>query len=90
MLVVKNIAKSLGNKEILHNINFCLKKGQVVALVGPNGAGKTTLMRLLCGFYKQEHGEISFDNLTIENNRTEFLKNIASRVLVKCHKKRYN
>lgn len=77
MLVVKNVAKSLGNKEILHNINFCLKKGQVVALVGPNGAGKTTLMRLLCGFYKQEHGEISFDNLTIENNRTEFLKNIA-------------
>lgn len=77
MLVVKNVVKSIGNKEILHNINFCLKKGQIVALVGPNGAGKTTLMRLLSGFYKQEKGEISFDNHTIENNRLEFLKSIA-------------
>ena len=77
MLVVKSVVKSLGNKEILHNINFCLKKGQIVALVGPNGAGKTTLMRLLSGFYKQEKGEISFDNYSIENNRQKFLENIA-------------
>lgn len=77
MLVVKNVVKTLGNREILHNINFCLKKGQIVALVGPNGAGKTTLMRLLSGFYKQEQGEILFDNLSLEDNRREFLKNIA-------------
>ena len=50
MLVVKNITKFLSGKCILHNINFCLKKGEVVALVGPNGAGKTTLMRCIMGF----------------------------------------
>ncbi len=77
MFVVKNVVKTLGNREILHNINFCLKKGQIVALVGPNGAGKTTLMRLLCGFYKQEQGEILFNDVSLENNRTKFLENIA-------------
>ena len=77
MFVVKNVIKTLGNKEILHGINFCLKKGQVVALVGPNGAGKTTLMRLLSGFYEQESGEISYNNLTIRDNRIEYLKNVA-------------
>lgn len=77
MLVVKNLNKTLGKKEILRNINFCLKNGQIVALVGPNGAGKTTLMRLICGFYKQEQGDIVFDNISLENNRTEFLRNIA-------------
>lgn len=77
MFVVKNVIKTLGNREILHGINFCLKKGQIVALVGPNGAGKTTLMRLLSGFYEQEEGEISYNNLTIRDNRIEFLKNVA-------------
>ena len=77
MLVVKNVVKTLGNREILHNVNFCLKKGQVVALVGPNGAGKTTLMRMISGFYKQETGEILLDGISVENNRIEFLKNIA-------------
>ena len=77
MFVVKNLVKTLGNREILHNINFCLRKGQIVALVGPNGAGKTTLMRLLSGFYKQEQGEILFNEISLENNRTEFLENIA-------------
>ena len=77
MLVVKNVIKTLGNRRILHGINFCLKKGEIVALVGPNGAGKTTLMRLLSGFYEQEYGEIFYNNLTISANRYEFLKNVA-------------
>jgi ABC-2 type transport system ATP-binding protein len=77
MLIVKNVIKTLGNREILNGINFCIKKGQVVALVGPNGAGKTTLMRLISGFYEQENGEISYNNLTIKKDRIEFLKNVA-------------
>ena len=58
MLVVKNIVKSLGGRIILHHINFCLQKGEIIALLGPNGAGKTTLMRCLSGFYTPDEGKI--------------------------------
>ena len=77
MFIVKNVSKSLGNKEILHNINFCLKKGQITALVGPNGAGKTTLMRCMIGFYGLSSGEVVFDNKQFLNNREKFLQDIA-------------
>ena len=77
MLVIKNVSKILGKKQILHNINFCLKKGEVIALLGPNGSGKTTLMRCIIGFYNIEEGKILFNNLEIKNNRKDFLKNIA-------------
>ena len=77
MLVIKNVSKILGKKQILHNINFCLKKGEVIALLGPNGSGKTTLMRCIIGFYNIEEGKILFNNFEIKNNRKDFLKNIA-------------
>lgn len=77
MLVVKNITKFLSGKCILHNINFCLKKGEVVALVGPNGAGKTTLMRCIMGFYEPDEGEILQGKKSLSNDRVDVLKNIA-------------
>ena len=77
MFIVKNVSKSLGNKEVLHNINFCLKKGQITALVGPNGAGKTTLMRCMIGFYDLSGGEIIFDNKRLLDDREKVLQDIA-------------
>ena len=77
MLVVKNLVKFLGERQILHNINFCLKKGEIIALLGPNGSGKTTLMRCICGFYEIDAGEIRFNGKTIENGRCEFLQDMA-------------
>lgn len=77
MLVVKNVSKILGGKTILHHINFCLKKGEIIALVGPNGAGKTTLMRCLTGFYEPDEGTVSFNNKQLNENRKEFLKGMA-------------
>lgn len=42
----------------LSNLNFTIKKGQKIALVGPNGSGKTTIIKLLCGLYDPDEGEI--------------------------------
>ena len=41
-LKVDNLSFSFGFKEILKDINFKLKKGEVVSIVGPSGGGKTT------------------------------------------------
>lgn len=43
---------------VLKNLNFTIKKGQKIAIVGPNGSGKTTIIKLLCGLYDPDEGEI--------------------------------
>ena len=43
VLNVKNISKSIDNKQIINEVSFDISKGQIVGLLGPNGAGKTTI-----------------------------------------------
>ncbi len=45
--------------DLLKNLEFDLKQGQITALVGGNGAGKTTLLYLMAGFYKPYRGKIT-------------------------------
>ncbi|PWW07317.1 ABC-type multidrug transport system fused ATPase/permease subunit [Paenibacillus cellulosilyticus] len=49
------------DRRILDEINFTVKKGQVVALVGPSGGGKSTILKLLLGFYPLGQGEIRIE-----------------------------
>lgn len=77
MIVVKELCKYYGNIKAVDNVNFCIKKGDIVSLLGPNGAGKTTLMRLIAGYIEPTSGQIDINGLNFENNRTEILQNIG-------------
>ncbi len=57
---VKNVTKSYGSTDVLHNVSFSLTKGNCIALIGPNGAGKTTLIRILIGLIKPTAGQCHF------------------------------
>ncbi|MEM9075857.1 MAG: ABC transporter ATP-binding protein [Bacteroidota bacterium] len=48
-------------KEVLHNISFKVKSGQVVALVGSSGSGKSTIAGLAASFLKPDSGTITID-----------------------------
>lgn len=52
-------------KPILQDINFEIKKGEMLSIVGKNGAGKSTLSNLICGFYKPQQGKIYLHNQDI-------------------------
>ena len=65
ILVVKNLDLSLGNKIILDNINFKIKKGETLGLIGQSGSGKTTISRCITGFYKNYNGKIKYDGINI-------------------------
>ncbi|MBM3133146.1 MAG: ABC transporter ATP-binding protein [Chloroflexi bacterium] len=62
MLRVENLAVSIGDKEILHDVNLHVEAGETQALFGPNGSGKTTLLMTIMGFpkYRVTRGRILF------------------------------
>ena len=49
MLIIKNLAATVSDKTILHDINLTVKAGEVHAIMGPNGSGKSTLGNVLAG-----------------------------------------
>ncbi|MFC2063574.1 ABC transporter ATP-binding protein [Chloroflexota bacterium] len=49
-----------GVRQILDDINFDIRTGEMVSIVGKNGAGKSTLSKLLCGFHKVDRGAIYY------------------------------
>ncbi len=53
-------------RPVLERVSLRLPAGAVVALVGENGAGKTTLVKLLCGFYRPDEGEVLVDGVDLE------------------------
>ena len=55
-----------GEKPVLKDLSFEIRKGETVALVGPNGAGKSTLVRLLCRLYDPDNGQIKWDGHNIK------------------------
>ena len=58
ILSLKNIDKTYGKEQVLHNISFDIEQGEICGLIGENGAGKTTLMRILLGLIQADKGEI--------------------------------
>jgi simple sugar transport system ATP-binding protein len=58
VLRVEHIAKRFGPVTALRDVNLHLKKGEVLGLLGDNGAGKSTLIKILCGFQKQDSGQM--------------------------------
>lgn len=68
---MNNICKGFGGISVLKNVNFCLKKGEIHALVGGNGAGKSTLMKIMTGVYRCDSGEIYIDGKEEKIHDTE-------------------
>lgn len=58
-IAVRGLTVRYGTVEVLRNVDFAVRPGEVVALMGRNGAGKTTLLRSLVGLVKPQGGAIS-------------------------------
>lgn len=77
----KNVSFSYdGAKKILNSISFILNDSESTALVGCNGAGKTTIIKLLCGFYKPQEGEILINDIPINSIKKDSLLKLIGAV----------
>lgn len=74
---IENLEKSFGANEVLKDINFKVKKGEVVSIIGSSGSGKSTLLRCINlleepdGGKIKYHGENILDDVSINNYRTK-------------------
>jgi ribose transport system ATP-binding protein len=65
MYELRNIEKHFPGVHALKNVDFEVKRGEIVGLVGENGAGKSTLMKVIYGAYQPDSGTISKDGRTV-------------------------
>lgn len=77
MIEVKNLCKDYGPYRAINNLNFSLKKGDVVGFLGPNGAGKSTTMKIITGFMAPTSGSASVAGYDVFENPIEVKKRIG-------------
>jgi branched-chain amino acid transport system permease protein len=61
-LRVDHVAKSFGAVEVLTDVSFAVRPGEIVAVVGPNGAGKSTLCNIVSGLEPVSAGDVRLDD----------------------------
>lgn len=66
LLCFQNVSLSYGEKEILHQVNFHLRKGKIVGFIGKNGSGKTSMMNLIMQNILPTGGEVLFNGVRAE------------------------
>jgi len=67
-LDVKSVIHSFGKRQLLSDISFTCKTGDVIGIFGRNGTGKSTLLKILFGTLRARNSEIYLDNKIVEKN----------------------
>jgi branched-chain amino acid transport system ATP-binding protein len=65
VLEIKNIDVFYGDVQVIWDISFNVKQGEIVALIGANGAGKSTTLKTISGILRPKTGEIHFNDIPI-------------------------
>ncbi len=65
ILKVSGLTKYFGGLAAVKNVDFHIRKGEILGLIGPNGAGKTTVFNLITGSIPLSSGNVIFDNREI-------------------------
>jgi ABC-type bacteriocin/lantibiotic exporter with double-glycine peptidase domain len=71
----KNLSFGFEKTPILKNISFLIKPGQKVAITGDGDSGKTVLLRMLTGVFQDFEGDLSYDQIPINNYNLNTLRN---------------
>ncbi len=80
LLKISGVNKTIGRRQILHDITFEAYAGEVFGFLGPNGAGKTTTIKIIVGLLSLDAGEIYVDGADIRKNFEAAMANIGGIV----------
>ena len=80
MITVKNLNKSFGSQQVLHDINCQFLPGQNNLIIGLSGSGKTVLLKCLIGLLLPDSGEIRYENENILDFSAKQLKKARQEI----------
>jgi len=66
LLECRGVSKAFGAVQALFNVDFDVRRGEVMALVGDNGAGKSTLIKSVAGIYPFDEGEVRYEGAHVD------------------------
>lgn len=65
---IRKLSKTIGNKQIIKNLNLDLHKGEITGFLGPNGAGKTTTIRMMVGLMRPTEGDVLIGGKSVRHD----------------------
>jgi ABC-type branched-subunit amino acid transport system ATPase component len=74
---IKKITKNFSDNQVLKNVSFSLKQGNIYTLIGGNGTGKTTLFNIISGFTKINSGASFFKKKDITNKSPLYINRLG-------------
>lgn len=75
------IEKSFGTLKVLKGVDFCMDKGEVVAIMGASGAGKSTLLQILGTLLRADKGQIIIDGTPVLGLGSKELSSFRNRCI---------
>lgn len=76
MIVIRNLYRSFGQKEVLKGINLTIRKGETFLIIGRSGAGKTVLLKNIIGLLRPDAGTINVKGVEITQLSKEKLEKV--------------
>ena len=77
MIEVRDLTHYYGPMPAVENVNFTVRRGEILGFLGPNGAGKTTTMRILTGFMPPTRGTVTLDGYDVVEKSLEVRKRVG-------------
>jgi ABC-2 type transport system ATP-binding protein len=60
LIQVEGLRKNYDSRQVVNDISFSIKEGEILAIIGPNGAGKSTTLEMILGLRRQDEGSIDY------------------------------
>ncbi len=66
LLALEHVSKQFNGLNVVDDVSFSVRAGEILGLVGPNGSGKTTVINLISGIYHLDGGHVAFGGRSID------------------------
>lgn len=80
ILECRSLCKTFGKKQILKDVSFEIKEGDILGFIGPNGAGKTTTIKLILGLQSITSGKVYINGYNVEKEFTKAIEKVGAIV----------
>jgi len=80
MIVLNGVDLTLGDRQVLKNVSFEVKRGETMVILGGSGSGKTTILRVILGLYRPDDGLVRIDGREITHLRQKDLRQVRQQM----------